>query len=86
MSVQIEIPDNVFQLPPADISRQILETVAIEGFKSGQLTTYQIRKMLGFSSRFEVHEFLAEHNVPWVDYTVEDAVRELELLQELGKQ
>lgn len=83
MSVQIEIPDNVFHLPHADISRQILETVAIEGFKSGQLSIYQIRKMLGLRSRFEVHSFLAEHDIPWVDYTVEDLERERNTLKEL---
>lgn len=85
MSVQVEIPESIFQLPPADVSRQVLETVAVEGFKSGQLSTYQVRKLLGFSSRFEVHKFLAEHDVPWVNYSVEDAQRELEHVKALTK-
>lgn len=83
MSVQIEIPDSVFSLPVPDISRQVLEAAAIEGFKAGQLSTYQVGKMLGFESRFEVHEFLAKHEVPWVDYSVEDLERERKALNEL---
>lgn len=85
MSVQVEIPDSVFSLPPGEVSRQVLETVAIEGFKTGQLSTFQVKKMLGFESRSEVHRFLADHDVPWVDYSVEDAKHEIELLQELRK-
>lgn len=83
MSIQVEIPDSVLNLPVGEVSRQILETVAIEGFRSGQLSTFQVRKMLGFDSRFEVHEFLAKHGVPWVDYSVEDAEKELVLLKDL---
>ena len=83
MSVQVEIPDQVFSSPVGEISRRVLETVALEGFKSGQLTIYQIRLLLGFETRFEVHDFLAEHDVPWVNYSVEDAERESVLLREL---
>lgn len=85
MSVRIEIPDSVFSLPPGEVPRQVLETVALEGFKSGQLSTYQVRKMLGFETRFEVHKFLGEHGVPWVDYSVEEAEREVKLLENLRK-
>ena len=85
MSVQIEIPDSVFSLPAGEVSRQVLETVALEGFKSGQLSTYQVRKMLGFESRFQVHKFLADHGIPWVDYSVDEAKQEIEILQELRR-
>ena len=61
----------------------ILETLATEGFKSGQLSTAQIKRLLGFSSRTEVHEFLWKHGIAWVDYSVEDAERERGLLAEL---
>ena len=83
MSVQIEIPDQVFAAPGHDISRRVLEAVALEGFKSGQLSTYQIRLLLGYDTRFEVHEFLAEHDVPWVNYSIEDARKESDTLRKL---
>ena len=60
MSVQINIPDEVFKSDNADVSRSVLEAVAIEGFRSNQLGTAQVRRLLGFESRFEVHEFLAK--------------------------
>lgn len=83
MSVRIEIPDKVLNTPGPEISRRVLETVALEGFKSGQLSTSQVRRILGFETRFEVHEFLAAHDVPWVNYSVEDAEREVKVLREL---
>lgn len=83
MSVQVNIPESVFNLPRPQLGRQVLETVALEGFQSGQLSLFQIREMLGFESRFEVHEFLAEHGIPWVDYSVEDLERERNDLKQL---
>jgi len=83
MSVQVNIPESVFHLPRQQLGRQVLETVALEGFRSGQLSVFQIREMLGFESRFEVHEFLAEHGIPWVDYSLEDLERERNELKEL---
>jgi predicted HTH domain antitoxin len=83
MSLKVDIPEQIFASPNADLPRKILENVALEGFKSGQLTIYQVRKILGFETRFEVHEFLAKHGVPWVNYSVEDLEREREGLKEL---
>lgn len=83
MNVSIEIPEKILRSPSHDVGRQILETVALEGFKSGKLTIYQVRNILGYESRFEVHEFLASHGVPWVNYSVEDLERERKALREL---
>lgn len=83
MSVQVVIPDEIFNSDNSDISRQVLETVAAEGFRSGQLGTAQVRRLLGLSSRSEVHEFLWKRGIPWVDYSVEEAERERKLMAEL---
>lgn len=83
MDVQVSIPENIFNAEEGDTARQVLETVAVEGFRSGQLGTAQVRRLLGFSTRSEVHEFLWKHGVPWVDYSVEEAERERRILQEL---
>jgi hypothetical protein len=45
--------------------------------------TAQVRRILGFETRFQVYEFLAAHGVPWVDYDEEELRRELETLREL---
>lgn len=83
MNVQIKIPDEVFSQANADTSRRILEAVALEGYESGQLTTAQVKRILGFETRQEVHNFLAKNGVAWVDYSIEDAERERNLLREL---
>ncbi|MGH9947317.1 MAG: UPF0175 family protein [Pyrinomonadaceae bacterium] len=83
MSVNIEIPETIFRPENTEISREVLEAVAIEGFASDQLTTSQVKRLLGFETRLEVYAFLAKHNVPWVKYSVEDLERERKFLREL---
>ena len=77
MNVHVKIPDEAFNHENSNISRQVLEAVALEGFKAKQLTTAQV------NTRLEVYEFLAANGVPWVDYSLEDAERERQLLNKL---
>ncbi|MBX3280102.1 MAG: UPF0175 family protein [Acidobacteria bacterium] len=84
MSVTILLPDEVLADEGGDLQRQILELVALAGFKSGQLTTAQVCRILGLSSRLEAHEFLKEHGVPWVDDSVGEIEREIEELKRLA--
>lgn len=81
--MQIKIPDEVFNQTNTDTSRQILEAVALEGYKSEQLTTAQVGRILGFRTRLEVLDFLAKNQVAWVNYSLEDAKRERNLLREI---
>jgi hypothetical protein len=83
MNVQVKIPDEVFNHENSNISRQVLEAVALEGFKAKQMTTAQVKRLLGFNTRLEVYEFLATNGVPWVNYSVEDAERERQLLDKI---
>jgi len=83
MTVTVSLPDELLSQDDNEISRKVLEQVALDGFRSGQLTTAQVRRILGFESRFEVYDFLAAHGVPWVDYSVEDAERERALLKKV---
>jgi hypothetical protein len=83
MPVTISLPDEILTSDTHNLPRKILERVALDGFESGQLTTFQVRQILGFDTKMQVHEFLAAHGVPWVDYSVEDAARERELLKKV---
>jgi predicted HTH domain antitoxin len=83
MPVTISLPDEILEDDAHNLPRAILEQVALDGFKSGQLTTSQVRRILGFETRMQVHEFLAAHGVPWVDYSVEELERERNTLKEL---
>ena len=82
MSVTISLSDDILSGDTHNLPRKILEQVALDGFRSGQLTTSQVRCILGFEIRMQVHDFLAAHGVAWVDYSV-DAARERELLGKL---
>ena len=83
MNIEVNIPEEVFSSANPDVSRAVLEAVAAEGFRSKQLTTEQVRRLLGYKSKFQVHQFLAKRNIPWVNYSVEDAERESEMLRVL---
>jgi hypothetical protein len=62
--VTISLPDEILASDSEEISRQVLEQVALDGFRSGQLTAAQLGRILGFDSRLQVHEFLAAHGCP----------------------
>lgn len=81
MPVTVSLPDEV--LADQDIARKVLEEVALEGFRSSKLTIAQVRRLLGFETSMEAHEFLSTHGVPWVNYSLSDAQRERELLKKI---
>jgi len=56
MNVAIEIPDDIGQVladQAGDISRAVLEAVAVEAYRSGTITPAQVQQMLGLRSRWE---------------------------------
>lgn len=80
IAVRVAISDEVLNAQNGETARHILEEFALEGFKSGQLSTGQVRRILGYQTRMQVHEFLATHGVPWVDYDEDELKREVEPL------
>jgi Uncharacterised protein family (UPF0175) len=83
MPVTVSLPDEILASDSEDVSRKILEQVALDGFRTGQLTAAQVRRILGFDSRLQVYEFLAAHGIAWVDYEDEELRREVETLGKL---
>jgi len=86
MQVTVEIPDDVARiLAPQgqDPARATLEAVAIEGYRSGALTAYQVRRLLGFETRYELDGFLKAHNVWEHAYGLEELEQDREALQQL---
>jgi len=51
--------------------------------KSGHITKAELRRLLGFGTRYRLDGFLKAHDV-WLDYTIEDFEREREDLRRLG--
>lgn len=83
MPVTVSLPDEILASDSEDVSRKVLEQVALDGFRSGQLTAAQVRRILGFDSRLQVYGFLAAHGIAWVDYEDEELRREVETLGKL---
>ena len=49
MQITVQLPDDFAQRP--DPAREALEAFAIEGYRSGALSAYQTRMLLGFETR-----------------------------------
>jgi hypothetical protein len=66
MRIHIDVPEEValrFSAEPGGIVRAAAEALAAEGVRSGKLTAYQARRMLGIRSRYEMDGFLKAHGV-----------------------
>ena len=73
MHITVDIPDDIAGLiaPDQTPPRAVLEALALEGYRSGRLGESAVRRLLGFETRMQVHEFLKEHCV-LLNYTVHD--------------
>jgi hypothetical protein len=73
MEITITIPD---ELTPSLIpqgqepSQTVLEALAFEAYRQRRMTGYQLRKLLGISSRYDLDALLKEHKIE--KYTMED--------------
>lgn len=66
MQITLEISEDIarqFATNPEILSRAALEALAAEGARSGKLTTEQVRRLLGLSTRYEADGFLKQHGV-----------------------
>ena len=84
MEVAIHLPDDVAAaMPWKDVSRHVVEQIALEGYREGWLSEEQVRRLLGYETRLDVHGFLKEHGV-YLRYTVEDLERDRATHERLG--
>ena len=86
MELTVQIPDDLARNMSAsggDLWRRALEALALEEFKSGHITKPELRRLLGFGTRYRLDGFLKAHDV-YEDYTMEDLEQELDALKQLG--
>jgi hypothetical protein len=83
MVVTLEIPDDVAERMGGDLSRRALEALALEAYRAERITKPQLRRLLGFSTRYALDGFLKEHNV-YDGPTFEDVQRDLQDLAKAG--
>ena len=86
MQVTIDLPDELSAALAAagpDLPRAALEAIALKQYREGKLTTVQLRRLLGYESRYELEGFLKQHGV-WLEYRWQDLERERETHDRLG--
>jgi len=77
MQVTIDLPED------GDFSRRALEALAVEGYQTGAISETQIKRLLGFKTRLQVHALLKEFRVPY-RYSEADVQEDLAAHRELG--
>lgn len=80
MQITVQLPDDFAQ--HANPGREALESLAIEGYRTGTLSHYQASQILGIG-RLEFDGFLKERNVTEHAYDVEDFEADCETLRRL---
>lgn len=63
MQITIDLPDEIattIQEKWDNFPRKVLESLAIEAYRQGVITSAQVGRMLNLSSRYEVDNFLKQ--------------------------
>ena len=85
MKLELQIPDDIAKLlsaEHADLPRAVVEALALEGYRSNRLSDGQLRKLLGFATRMQVHAFLKDHGV-YLNYGLADLEQDRETMRKL---
>jgi predicted HTH domain antitoxin len=85
MELTLRIPDDLARSlagPHGDLSRRALEALAVDGYKQGALTQFQVGQLLSLS-RIETEDFLARH-VDLYDYDPAELDREARAFEKLS--
>ena len=82
MQITVELPEDIARHP--DPGRETLEALALEGYRSHQLTQFDVGQLLGLS-RVQAEDFLARY-VDLYDYSTEELEAEADLLHRLHSQ
>lgn len=84
MGVLLEVPDDIARKLEAkldDLPRYALEALAVEAYRSGVLTAFEVQQMLGLSSRWDTDEFL-KRKAACLDYSEDDLRQDIEALRQ----
>jgi predicted HTH domain antitoxin len=83
MVIELDLPENILPALTADndgnLTRRVLESLAIEGYREHKLTQKQVGELLGLS-RIATEDFLAKH-VDLYDYDPSEIARETNALR-----
>lgn len=78
MDVHLEVPEELARRLAPDatgLARAALEALAAEGVRSGKLSVFEARTLLGVQSRYEMDGILKAHGV-FLDQTADDVAKD----------
>jgi len=64
--VTLDLPDQLsrFLAASGNVERAALEAIALQAYRQEKLSTGELRRLLGYRTRLQVHTFLKAHGVP----------------------
>jgi hypothetical protein len=75
MTVSIDIPKQAEEMLKGafgdNLNRTALEAIAIEGYRTGKLSRYEVQTVLGFDDRWQTESWLGSRGVH-LNYSIED--------------
>jgi len=79
LQIALEIPDSVphVSAPDQGPARAAVEAMALDGYRSGTLSEFDLRELLGFTTPMQVHGFLKEHGVH-LQYSLADLEHDIQ--------
>jgi predicted HTH domain antitoxin len=86
MEVLLKVPDEIVEKLEArwaDLPRYALEALAVEAYRAGILTAYEVQKTLGLASRWETDEVLKRAGA-YLDYSEDDLQQDIDTLRRLS--
>jgi hypothetical protein len=85
MEVTVHIPDAIgerLHKNTDDVPRWLLEKAGLEAYRSREISSYELRIMLGLKSRIELDAFLKTHGV-YLESSEEDFAHDAETSRQL---
>lgn len=86
MVVQLQVPDDIAEKLVnrwSDLPRCALEALAVDAYREGVLTAYEVQRLLGLSSRWKTDEFLKRSGAD-LGYTEEDLRGDAETVRRIA--
>lgn len=83
MEITLNIPDGFAELvaPGKDPARAVLEALAVEGYRLHKLSESDVKRLLGYGTRMQVHALLKEHDV-YLHHSAEDLAEDIRTSRE----
>lgn len=83
MQITLDLPEELLQYFDQDhLSREILEALAVQAYQTEKITSAQVGRILGLSSRWAVDSFLKQH-CAYLHYDETDLESDRETLRQL---